>query len=85
MKIENLVSYEISQRAIALNKGPDSSALKLADAAFELLHNEEFTNNPLKFLATPTNFNSPPAHFKLTLYHKSVIMTVYGISFRNIM
>lgn len=77
MRIDNLVNYEIQKREEALNQGPNSLAEKLANAALELIQNEEFVNSPREFLATKTDF-------KLTLYHKSVITEVYHISFRNI-
>lgn len=76
MKIDNLFTYEINKRAEALNCGPDSRSARLAQAAFELLSNENFTNNPVNFINAP--------QFKLSFYHKEVITAVYGISFRNI-
>lgn len=76
MKVENLIIYELEKRAEAIKQKPDSRALKLANAAFDLIHNESFTTNPAKFLADPLEFT------KLSPYHKSVITTVYGICFR---
>lgn len=77
MKIENLLTYEINKRADAIKQKPNSNAVRLADAALELINNEAFTSNPKQFLANPIHFNT------LSPFHKSVITAVYGISFRH--